>query len=200
MTDVWQSVPSMFLEFSSLIYGLWPLDLTYREPDGLAFSSFHQEYGSPKLPLPRHQPFPKLHPNKQNYYPWTPTRNKELGCCFLLTISFQPFCISPLYRWENWGSETLVICPKHKMLIQYRTRIWSYGFDSLIYSRFTTLSLLSRNYVGSLDKNELLFRCSLMLNRSFTLNQPDDAVTLCHTLISRLSQTDTNRGHSLAEF
>ena len=100
----------------------------------------------------------------KSYSPWIPTRNKELGCCFVLMILSQPLCIYPLYRWENWGSKTLVICPKHKMFMQYRARMWSYVFDSSVYSRFTILSFLSRNYVRIFDKNEWSRILEIVLN------------------------------------
>ena len=65
VTKVWQSILSMFLEFSSPIYGLRPHNLTYREPDSLEFSSCHWKYGFLKLPLPKHHPVASPHPKKQ---------------------------------------------------------------------------------------------------------------------------------------
>lgn len=131
-----------------------------------------------------------------SYSPWIPTRNKELGCCFLLMILSQPLCIYPLYRWENWGSEILVICPKHKLFRQYRTSMWSYVFDSSIYSHFTILSFLSRNYVRIFDKNEwsrilkIVLNCKWVICSVTSLMKQSRSTTL---LTSLLSETDINR-------
>lgn len=73
-------------------------------------------------PYPDISPLLALYPS---YSPWTPTRNKEMRGWFLAYFISSSLHFFPFYRWENWGSEILIIFPKHKILLQYRAKIWT---------------------------------------------------------------------------